>query len=103
MGIKHNKKNCKQFAYGKGIVVPCRYRHLGKGFFDNLIPAAINFATNSNSAINAGTAAVDVFNTIKVLKDVKNNIDEAMKHENDRINTEKLLKDIKKGSGFRVI
>ena len=103
MGIKHNKKNSKQFAYGKGIVTPCKYRHLGKGFFDNLIPAAVNFATNSHSAINAGNAAADVFNTIKVLKDVKNNIDEATKHEKDRIKAEKLLKDIKKGRGFRVI
>lgn len=103
MGIKHTVKNKKEFAFGKGIVSPLRCRHLGKGFFDSLIPTAINFATNTNSAINTGQVAADVFNTVKVLKGVKNNIDEAMKHEQDRIRTEKLLKDIKKGSGFRKI
>ena len=103
MGIKYNIKNKKEFACGKGIISPFRCRHLGKGFFDSLIPTALNFATNTSSAVNTGRAAADVFSTIRILKDVKSNIDEAMKHEKDRIRTEKLLKDIKKGSGFRVI
>ena len=103
MGIKYNVRSQKQFVCGQGFVSSSRYRHLGKGIFNSLIPAAINFATNTSSSINTGRAAAQVFNTIKMLKDVKNNIDEVQKHEQDRIKTEKLLKDIKKGSGFRII
>ena len=36
-----------------------KYVH-GRGFLDQLIPAAISFATNPKSAINVGTAVKDL-------------------------------------------
>jgi hypothetical protein len=111
--IIHKKvQHCKKYVQGRGFVLGHQKKYVyGKGLIDSLIPTAINFAKNPESALNVGkavkelaTASLNTGKTIKDLKSMVNAKKAASEIKNNNILG--LLEDIKGisiGKGFRVI
>lgn len=106
MPMKHvARKTRNDFIMGRGLIhrKPEIGHFMGKGLIDKLLPAAMNFARNTESAANVGRSAVDLINTISKFRDVKKAADEIKQHDADAKKAQQLLQQIKKGSGFRKI
>jgi hypothetical protein len=97
----------KKYVHGRGLVTNKygRYVHR-RGFLDSLIPMAVSFATNPQSAINVGTAVKELatsgFNVGKTIKDSISIAKPKLKNESIM----KLIDDIKGihiGKGFSKI
>jgi len=75
--IFHKKvEHCRKYVHGRGFIVdrPQKYVH-GKGLMGTIIPMALNFAKDPESALNAGRAvkelAISVINIGTAVKDLK--------------------------------
>lgn len=97
----------KKYVHGRGLVTNKyrRYVH-GRGFLDSLIPMAVSFSTNPQSAVNVGTAVKELATSgINIGKTIKDGISIArpnLKNENIM----KLIDEIKGihiGKGFSKI
>lgn len=97
----------KKYVLGRGLVTNKykRYVH-GKGFLDSLLPMAVSFATNPQSAINVGTAVKELATSgINIGKTIKDGIRIANPRIENR-NIMKLIDEIKGihiGKGFSKI
>ena len=107
MIIHKSSHRSKKYIFGRGLVINKHKRYVhGRGFLDSLIPMAVSFATNPQSAINVGTAAKDLVTSgINVGKIIKDSVSIA-KNKTDDVNIMKLIDDIKGihvGKGFSKI
>jgi len=106
--VKHKTK----YVQGRGLIIDRHKKYVhGKGLVDSLIPMAVNFAMNPESAVNVGKAVTELatagINTGKTIKDIKS-LANAKKAASEikRNNILELLEDIKGiqiGKGFRMI
>ena len=107
MIIHDTKYSNKKNVHGQGLLTNKyeRYVH-GRGFLDSLIPMAVSFATNPQSASNVGTAVKELatsrFNVGKTIKDGISIAKPKLKNENIM----KLIDDVEGiyiGKGFSKI
>jgi len=105
MIIHKKEKYSRKYVQGRGFIFNkhTKYVH-GKGIIDSLIPMAINFAKNPESALNVGTAVKDLvttgINTGKTIKDLTS-MANAKKAASEIKNNN--VMDLLIGNGFRVI
>jgi len=75
--IIHKKvKHCRKYVQGRGFIVDRRQKYVhGKGLMDTIIPMALNFAKDPESALNVGKAVKELassgINVGKIVKDLK--------------------------------
>ena len=109
MGIvyKYNKTQKhmpRKYIQGKGIVNLIKKKHVhGKGVIDNLIPFAIKFATNIESAKNVGHVAKNIADLAKSTHSIISDIKEMRKKHEIKPKILDIMEDIKQGSGFKYI
>jgi len=73
--IIHKKvKHCRKYVQGRGLIVDRRQKYVHiKGLVDTIIPMALNFAKDSESALIVGKAVKELASSgINVGKAVKN-------------------------------
>ena len=60
--IIHKKlKHCRKYVQGRGFIVDTRQKYVrGKGLMNTIIPTALNFAKNPESALNVGKAVKEL-------------------------------------------
>jgi len=76
MIIHKQVKHCRKYVQGRGFIVDRRQKYVhGKGLKDTIIPMALNFAKDPESALNVGKAvnelATSGINVAKAVKDLK--------------------------------
>lgn len=108
MIIHRSNYPSKKYVFGRGLVVNNNKRYVhGRGFIDSLIPMAVSFATNPQSAINAGKAAKELITSgINIGKTIKDGISIAKPSKLDNKSIMQLIDDIKGihvGKGFSKI
>jgi len=75
--IIHKKvKHCRKYVQGRGFIVDrCQKYVHGKGLMDTIIPMALYFAKDPESALNVGKAVKELvstgINVGKAVKDLK--------------------------------
>jgi len=101
--IIHKKvKHCRKYVQGRGFIVDRRQKYVhGRGLMDTIIPMALNFAKDLESALNVGKAVnelaasgINVGKAVKDLKSMANAKKAASEIKNNNISI---------GKGFRVI
>ena len=101
--IIHKKvKHCRKYVQGRGFIIDKRQKYVhGKGSMDTIIPMALNFAKDPESALNVSKA-------VKELATSGINVGKAVKDLKSMANAKKAASEIKNnnisiGKGFRVI
>lgn len=73
--IIHTKNySTRKYVQGRGLILSTNRRYVhGRGFIDQLLPMAVEFARNPESAVNVGKAVTELgtsgFNIAKSIKD----------------------------------
>jgi len=61
MIIHKSVKHSKKYVQGKGFIADKRQKYIhGKGLMDTIIPMALNFAKDPESALNVGIRFISV-------------------------------------------
>jgi len=112
MIIHKSVKHCRKYVQGRGFIVDKRQKYVqGKGLMDTIIPIALSFAKDPESALNVGkavkelaTSGINVGKAAKDLKSMANVKKTAFETKNNNIlGILENIKGLSIGKGFRVI